>query len=74
MRRLLAYLATLFAALTTGLVWSPSAFGRLIQEDLYFGRNIPGGGEVSESQFQMFVDSVTTCEHTAVDFNHVTYF
>ena len=60
MRRLLPYIAMLFAALTTGLVLSPPAFGRLIQEDLYFGRNIPGGGEVSESQFQTFVDGVIT--------------
>jgi hypothetical protein len=30
----------------------------LIQADLFFGRNIPGGGEVSESEFQAFVDSV----------------
>jgi len=32
----------------------------LIQADLFFGRNIPGGGEVSESEFQAFVDSVIT--------------
>jgi transcription termination factor NusB len=31
-----------------------------IQTDLFFGRNIPDGGEVSESQFQAFVDSVIT--------------
>ncbi len=60
MRRLLPYIAMLFATLTTGLASSPSAFGRLIQEDLYFGRNIPGGGEVSDSQFQTFVDGVIT--------------
>ncbi|HEY9621828.1 MAG TPA: DUF3574 domain-containing protein [Crinalium sp.] len=30
----------------------------LIQADLFFGRNIPGGGQVSERQFQMFVDTV----------------
>jgi Protein of unknown function (DUF3574) len=60
MRRLLPYIAMLFAGLTTSLAFSPSAFGRLIQEDLYFGRNIPGGGEVSESQFQTFVDGVIT--------------
>jgi hypothetical protein len=34
MRRLLPYIAMLFAALTTGLVFSASAFGALIQEDL----------------------------------------
>ncbi|NEQ22460.1 MAG: PEP-CTERM sorting domain-containing protein, partial [Microcoleus sp. SIO2G3] len=31
-----------------------------IQVDLFFGRNIPGGGEVSEEDFQAFVDSVIT--------------
>src|SRR5690606_37977372 len=60
MRRLFPYIAVLIAALTAGLVSSPSAFGRFIQEDLYFGRNIPRGGEVSESQFQTFVDEVVT--------------
>ncbi|MGH2416156.1 MAG: DUF3574 domain-containing protein, partial [Microcystaceae cyanobacterium] len=32
----------------------------LIQADLFFGRNISGGGEVSEAQFQSFVDNVIT--------------
>jgi transcription termination factor NusB len=32
----------------------------LIEVDLFFGRNIPGGGEVSEAQFQTFVDSIIT--------------
>ncbi len=32
----------------------------LIQADLFFGRNIPGGGEVSTSQFEGFVDNVIT--------------
>jgi hypothetical protein len=32
----------------------------LIQADLFFGRNIPEGQEVSESEFQTFVDSVIT--------------
>lgn len=32
----------------------------LIQEDLYFGRNIVGGGEVSEAQFQAFIDAEIT--------------
>jgi hypothetical protein len=31
-----------------------------IQADLFFGRNIAGGGEVSEEQFQAFVDQVIT--------------
>ena len=32
----------------------------LIQKDLFFGRNISGGGEVSEAQFQAFVDNIIT--------------
>lgn len=32
----------------------------LIQEDLYFGRNITGGGEVSEAEFQKFLDREIT--------------
>ncbi|MBW4534444.1 MAG: DUF3574 domain-containing protein [Pleurocapsa minor HA4230-MV1] len=33
---------------------------KLIQEDLYFGRNIAGGGEVSEAEFQAFIDTEIT--------------
>jgi len=33
---------------------------QLIQEDLFFGRNIAGGGEVSDEQFQVFVNNVIT--------------
>lgn len=29
-----------------------------IQQDLYFGRDIPGGGRVSNREFQAFVDEV----------------
>nr|WP_228037686.1 DUF3574 domain-containing protein [Nodosilinea sp. LEGE 06152] len=32
----------------------------LIQEDLYFGRNIAGGGQVSEADFQAFIDAEIT--------------
>ncbi len=32
----------------------------LIQEDLFFGRNIAGGQEVSQREFQAFVDGVIT--------------
>ncbi|MBD2105488.1 DUF3574 domain-containing protein [Nodosilinea sp. FACHB-13] len=32
----------------------------LIQEDLYFGRNIAGGGQVSETEFQAFIDTEIT--------------
>lgn len=31
-----------------------------IQADLFFGRNIAGGGEVSEAQFETFLDEVIT--------------
>lgn len=31
-----------------------------IQADLFFGRNIPGGGQVSEAAFEAFLDSVIT--------------
>ncbi|MBD2054774.1 DUF3574 domain-containing protein [Oculatella sp. FACHB-28] len=37
----------------------------LIQTDLFFGRNIPGGGEVSEAQFQAFLDEVITSRFPA---------
>jgi Protein of unknown function (DUF3574) len=37
----------------------------LIQADLFFGRNIPGGGIVSDSQFQAFVDNVITTRFPA---------
>jgi hypothetical protein len=33
---------------------------QLSQEDLFFGQNIPGGGEVSDEQFQGFVNNVIT--------------
>jgi hypothetical protein len=33
---------------------------KLVQEDLYFGRNIAGGGEVSEAEFQAFIDAEIT--------------
>lgn len=38
---------------------------RLIQQDLYFERNLPGGGEVSEAEFQGFVDNVITARFPA---------
>ncbi|MBD2463504.1 DUF3574 domain-containing protein [Oscillatoria sp. FACHB-1407] len=37
----------------------------LIQVELFFGRNIPGGGEVSESQFEAFVDAIITARFPA---------
>jgi hypothetical protein len=32
----------------------------LIQKDLFFGRNIAGGGEVSETEFEQFIDNTIT--------------
>jgi transcription termination factor NusB len=32
----------------------------LIEVDLFFGRNIPGGGEVSKAEFEQFIDSTIT--------------
>jgi hypothetical protein len=32
----------------------------LIQSDLYFGRNITGGGEISEAEFQKFLEREIT--------------
>ncbi len=37
----------------------------LIRQDLYFERNLPGGGEVSEIEFQSFVDNVITTRFPA---------
>ncbi|NJO75817.1 MAG: DUF3574 domain-containing protein [Leptolyngbyaceae cyanobacterium RM1_406_9] len=36
-----------------------------VQTDLFFGRNIPGGGEVSEEQFQAFLDLEITPRFSA---------
>lgn len=32
----------------------------MTQVDLYFGRNIPGGGEVSDAQWRQFLDEIVT--------------
>jgi hypothetical protein len=54
-------LATSAAVSVAIAAYAPKARAfSLIQQDLYFGRNIAGGGEVSESQFQGFVDSEIT--------------
>ncbi|HET7234085.1 MAG TPA: DUF3574 domain-containing protein [Longimicrobium sp.] len=37
-----------------------AAIGDTVADRLYFGRNIPGGGTVSDSAFAAFVDSVIT--------------
>jgi Protein of unknown function (DUF3574) len=44
----------------SGDLFANSLVPDLILLDLYFGRNIAGGGQVSESQFQAFVDTVLT--------------
>lgn len=41
-------------------VVSLSAEAKLIQQDLYFRQNISKGGEVSQQEFQVFVDNVIT--------------
>lgn len=33
---------------------------KFIKVDLFFGRNIPGGGEISQEQFQEFINNVIT--------------
>jgi hypothetical protein len=45
---------------TSSDLFDNSAVPKLIQTDLYFGRNISGGGMVSEGEFQMFLDTVVT--------------
>jgi Ca2+-binding RTX toxin-like protein len=39
-------------------LFNNSATPKLIEVDAYFGRNIPGDGEVSQLQFQQFIDNV----------------
>ena len=53
MRRLLLPLL-LVAGLVAGCATAPSAFS----DRLFFGRSIPGGGEVSEAQWDQFVAEV----------------
>lgn len=38
----------------------PDSSEKFIRTELYFGRNIPSGGTVSESDWQKFVDDVLT--------------
>jgi len=56
--------ANSYAAETTSFAWSPILFEstteKFIRTELYFGRNIPTGGTVSESDWQKFVDEVIT--------------
>ncbi|MEQ1765713.1 MAG: DUF3574 domain-containing protein [Pyrinomonadaceae bacterium] len=39
---------------------SEATFEKFIRTELYFGRNIPTGGTVSESDWQTFVDEIVT--------------
>jgi Protein of unknown function (DUF3574) len=41
-------------------LFSNSPIPKFIKVDLFFGRNIPGGGEVSEEQFQGFINDTIT--------------
>src|SRR5689334_1642317 len=52
------------ACISPGIAPAPrpaaAAFQTLISDRLYFGRNIPGGGVVSESDWQTFLADVVT--------------
>ena len=43
-----------------GDLFSNPATNKFIKTDLFFGRDIPGGGEVSETDFQTFLNNVVT--------------
>lgn len=43
-----------------GDLFQNSPSNEFIKTDLYFGRDIPGGGEVSENDFQTFLNNVIT--------------
>lgn len=45
---------------TFGSLYAKSITEKFIRTELYFGRNIPTGGTVSESDWQKFVDDVVT--------------
>ena len=59
-----ALLLTLGGCATAPPPAAPSAcrapLKAMTQVDLYFGRNIPGGGEVSDAQWRQFLDEVVT--------------
>ena len=66
----LAMLALLAAPLTSGCGRSGSAGNKetepvMVQTELFFGRNVPSGGEVSEEDFQAFLEEVVTREFPA---------
>ncbi|MBW4605948.1 MAG: DUF3574 domain-containing protein [Hassallia sp. WJT32-NPBG1] len=43
-----------------GDLFSNPATNKFIKTDLFFGRDIPGGGEVSETDFQTFLNNLVT--------------
>jgi hypothetical protein len=45
---------------TSSDLFANSSVSKLIQTDLYFGRNISGGGTVSDTGFQAFLNTVVT--------------
>ncbi len=48
------------AAISIGISFNVKVEAALIQQGLFFGRDIPGGGEVSETDFQTFLNNVIT--------------
>lgn len=49
-----------FSLITFQKMEVKKASPKLVQEDLYFGRNIGAEGEVSEADFQAFIDAEVT--------------
>lgn len=47
-------------AISTSALESDRTLEKFVRTELYFGRNIPGGGTVSEAEWQTFVDEVVT--------------
>ena len=48
------------AAISIGISFNVKVEAALIQQGLFFGRDIPGGGEVSETDFETFLNNVIT--------------
>jgi len=48
------------AAISIGILFNVKVEAALIQQGLFFGRDIPGGGEVSETDFETFLNNVIT--------------
>ncbi len=56
----LAGCATAPATTGQGAIACRAPLKAMTQVDLYFGRNIPSGGEVSDTQWRQFLDEVVT--------------